>query len=269
MSQIDTVADFGRAPESSPPAPAAPRGWRGLDVLLIGLLCLALTVAGAMVVTVAVMLLGGVPLSGDAQEMTEALTRSLPFSAGVLLAQTLAFAGSVAAGMFWRGLRPADLGLGRPELRWLLIGLGTAVALRLLVVPLALVLQLLGAPTDNPQVNLLAPEGGFAWLPALTMILVAGVVVPIGEELLFRGVVYNWLRGRGFWLAAILSSALFGLVHGHVTIGIMAFVLGLVCAFVYERSRSLWTPIAVHIGFNVLGIAVLYLMLAAGVQMPG
>ncbi|GAB4217260.1 MAG: hypothetical protein OHK0022_59330 [Roseiflexaceae bacterium] len=269
MSQIDTVAEFGPAPALSPATPQTPRGWRGLDVLLIGLLGIALTVVGAVVVTVAVMLLGGVTPSTDAEQMTQALTSSLPFSVGILLAQALAFGGSVVAGMLWRGLRPSDLGLGVPSLRWLLIGLGVALALRVAVVPLSMLLTWLGAPTDNPQLDLLAPQGTFAWLPALAMLICGGVIVPIAEELLFRGVLYNWLRSRGFWLAALVSSALFGLVHGHLTIGIIAFVLGLVCAWVYERSRSLWAPIAVHIGFNVLGIGLLYLLLATGMQLPG
>jgi membrane protease YdiL (CAAX protease family) len=93
--------------------------------------------------------------------------------------------------------------------------------------------------------------------PALIVgaLLVLGVLGPVVEELVFRGLLYGWLRGfLPFALVAILTSALFGLVHGEWAHVIVAGILGLALAFIRERSGSLWPAIVAHAVNNLVAV---------------
>ncbi len=84
----------------------------------------------------------------------------------------------------------------------------------------------------------------------------AGIVIigPFAEELVFRGMLYGTLRGkyrRG--TAAVLSGICFSLVHGYGVLGFLSvFWSGLVFAWVYEESGSLWPAVLVHSAGNLL-----------------
>jgi membrane protease YdiL (CAAX protease family) len=81
-------------------------------------------------------------------------------------------------------------------------------------------------------------------------ILVAVVVAPIVEELVFRGVVLRSLAARWGTNAGIVASALvFGILHVGA-FGAVAF--GIVMALVYLRTRTLLVPIACHVLHNGL-----------------
>lgn len=237
-------------------------GWRWYDVLSILLLLIVLTMLGMIAVIVPLFLISGTALS------VEELTNSLALNAGAGVVQSLAIMIAVGAGMRWRKLRFADLGLSQLSRAWLVRAVGIAIALRLLMVPVGMLIQWLGLPLENPQISFLAP-GGFSWPTAIAMTLVAGLVIPFAEELLFRGVVYRWLRSWGVVAATLLSALIFAGAHFNLLVGIVALLLGLTLALVYERSHSLWACIVVHAVFNILGIWLLYFALATGVQLPG
>ena len=87
------------------------------------------------------------------------------------------------------------------------------------------------------------------------------VMAPLFEEVIFRGVLLESTCARyGVVAAWLLSSAIFGIVHVHPTVVVNAFVMGLVLAFIYLRTDSLWSAIILHAVNN--GIA--YLALIAG-----
>jgi membrane protease YdiL (CAAX protease family) len=95
-----------------------------------------------------------------------------------------------------------------------------------------------------------------------TQLLIAKllIVAPLVEELFFRGVVHAELRRRsgllGGPIAAIVVTALaFGAAHLAVapTMHASAVVLpALAIGWVYERSRSIATCVALHAAFNAL-----------------
>jgi membrane protease YdiL (CAAX protease family) len=93
-----------------------------------------------------------------------------------------------------------------------------------------------------------------AWLLVLLCVL-----VPIGEEVFFRGFVYNTLRRWGWVGAVIFSSVLFAAVHVQVVHFLPILLLGVVLAVLYQRTGSLVASIAVH-GVNnlVAALASLY-----------
>lgn len=74
----------------------------------------------------------------------------------------------------------------------------------------------------------------------LVQLVCMGVVIPIGEELVFRGLGYGRMRGElSFPAAAAVSAAWFGLYHGNLAQGIYAALLGIFLAVLYEKSKSL------------------------------
>lgn len=85
----------------------------------------------------------------------------------------------------------------------------------------------------------------------LLLIASVGIIVPIVEEVMLRGIILNRLREDLPLAAALILHALvFGFIHMNVLQGGYAFVGGLLLGLVYIWSKSLWIPIAVHIGWN-------------------
>ena len=91
-----------------------------------------------------------------------------------------------------------------------------------------------------------------------TALLVSGAVVvivfaPVAEEILFRGFLFRVLRVRtGFWVAAVITGAIFGLIHGYFVIFPILAFLGVALCWVYERTGSIFPCIAIHALNNTL-----------------
>jgi membrane protease YdiL (CAAX protease family) len=82
--------------------------------------------------------------------------------------------------------------------------------------------------------------------------------VPVVEETLFRGVLYGALRRHWpFAPAALASGAVFAVGHLSLAGAIPYLLLGLLFAYLYERSGSLVAPWAAHGAFNAFNLAVL------------
>lgn len=164
-----------------------------------------------------------------------------------------------------RALTWSDLGLRRPRGPWLRRAVVAAVmAFPLVYLVNALVVGLLAEVPENPQIQVIAPAAS-SWASALGMLLTLGIAVPIAEELIFRGLLYGWLRHRlGLAPALVISSLCFSLLHGIVWLTPALAVLGLLLAWVYESNGSLWAPITTHGLFNVLSTLVLYSALNSG-----
>jgi uncharacterized protein len=83
------------------------------------------------------------------------------------------------------------------------------------------------------------------------------VFAPIGEELFYRGLVFSGLAAWGFIPAALISSGLFAISHFDAGSLIPFTALGLVMAWLYWRSGSLWDAITFHCLFNSLSFILL------------
>jgi hypothetical protein len=152
-----------------------------------------------------------------------------------------------------RGLSFAQLGYTVPERKWAARGVGFAFA----ALPLAYVLLALLRPALDVQssMNLQQYFGGadFGVLHAATVLLYGGFLVPMAEEFLVRGLLFRWLRQRfDFWPAALISAAAFGAAHIRIDQVIVAGLLGLPLAWLYEKSRSLAPAILMHQTYNSL-----------------
>jgi uncharacterized protein len=167
-----------------------------------------------------------------------------------------------------RGLAWADVGLRPVGARWIagavVLGLGSLPLLGLINF---LVQMLAGGEARNPQIEILAPIA-MSWQGLLGLVILAGVVGPIMEEIVFRGVFYGWLRARwGAPVGVTVSAAAFAAAHGIPLLLPALFVQGALFALVYERSGSLWPPIVMHGVFNVAMSLLLFGALAAGVTL--
>lgn len=86
-------------------------------------------------------------------------------------------------------------------------------------------------------------------------LLLVAVLPAIFEELLFRGVIFNSFNKKyGFVFAMVISSLIFGVYHMNWIQGIFAFVLGLVLAYSYYKSNSIFVPMIIHFINNAFAV---------------
>ena len=91
-----------------------------------------------------------------------------------------------------------------------------------------------------------------------TMIVLAVIMAPIFEEIVFRGIIQKGLINKGMnpATAIIISSVVFGLVHGNPWQFVGAVLLGCVLGLVYHKTKSLLLPVLLH-AFNNLCSSIL------------
>ena len=88
--------------------------------------------------------------------------------------------------------------------------------------------------------------------PVWLLFLTVGILAPIAEELIFRGLVFR--RMKDFmkpWMAIVLSGLLFGIYHGNMIQFLYASLLGILLSLIYHRTGTLWTPILAHVVANL------------------
>jgi uncharacterized protein len=77
------------------------------------------------------------------------------------------------------------------------------------------------------------------------------LLAPVLEEMLFRGVLLRgFLTQQPRWAAITYSAFFFGVAHLNIYQFILAFLLGLLLGWLFERSRSLIPCIALHAAVN-------------------
>lgn len=121
-----------------------------------------------------------------------------------------------------------------------------------------LIMQLTGSPEQQEVVQSLM-DGNAA--QKLVLAVAAIVMAPIGEEVCFRGFVYNVLRARaGVWAAAVATGLLFGAVHTSLVQFLPLALFGFLQCLLYEKSKTLILPMVVHAVFNSLNVIVILLL---------
>jgi len=106
------------------------------------------------------------------------------------------------------------------------------------------------APTSVSNTAQLSMIDSFVSLDYIAIswsVLFILILAPFSEELMFRGLVYGWLRHRfGVMIGVIGSALLFAGYHFDLVGFWQYFGIGLVLAIAYERSRSLLVTTAIH-----------------------
>jgi len=89
------------------------------------------------------------------------------------------------------------------------------------------------------------------------MLVIACIIAPLYEELLFRGTIYRGLRGRfGRVVAIVASGTFFGVLHFNWAGSIPLAAFGMILAIAYEYTGDLRVSIVAHALFNLNTIAV-------------
>ncbi|NLL78592.1 MAG: CPBP family intramembrane metalloprotease [Clostridiales bacterium] len=84
-------------------------------------------------------------------------------------------------------------------------------------------------------------ESASAQSTTVSMFLYACIVAPVGEELVYRGFVLRFLQRYGKVFAIIVSSILFGVMHGNLIQAMFAFSIGLVLGYVATEYSIKWS----------------------------
>ena len=86
-------------------------------------------------------------------------------------------------------------------------------------------------------------------------LLVLGILTPILEELLFRGIIYKRLKMYyEVIVAAYIAAIIFAVAHFNLIQGIYAFIVGIVLIYIYEKSGNLIVPIVMHGVANIVSV---------------
>ena len=115
-----------------------------------------------------------------------------------------------------------------------------------------------GSEVTNPLVNMLE---GSNWIWSL---IFAGILSPIIEEMMFRGVMLNKLRRYGDKVAIITTAILFGLFHANFSQFFYAVALGIVFAYVTLKTGTIKYSIILHIIVNMMGSVILPAVIGDG-----
>ncbi len=104
--------------------------------------------------------------------------------------------------------------------------------------------------SNEPGGSLSAGDAGL-WGLAFAVVS-ACIFAPLSEEIVYRGVLFRAVRNRlGSFAAALLSSAVFAILHFYDGYGLMSVgIFGLVCALLYSSTGSLMAVIVLHMLYN-------------------
>lgn len=115
-----------------------------------------------------------------------------------------------------------------------------------------------GSEVINPLEELL--EGS----NFILTIIFAGILSPIIEEMMFRGVMLNKLRRYGDKVAIITTAILFGLFHANFSQFFYAVALGMIFAYVTLKTGTIKYSIILHIVVNMMGGVILPAVIGDG-----
>lgn len=136
---------------------------------------------------------------------------------------------------------------------------GTAILLLLVIFGLEMIMSFLTEGEIEQDVGEMIESQA-----SLAVFLGVCVLVPIAEEIFFRGVVFAGIRKKlNFWPAALISGIIFALGHieggaeNSISIMITILISAIALAWAYEKTNSLWTPIIIHSAMNASAFIVL------------
>ena len=112
-------------------------------------------------------------------------------------------------------------------------------------------------PTEQQTIQTL--RTAYAWTDRVVLGAITVLLAPVGEELLFRGLLYPWIKRIGFPRLALWStSLLFAAVHFNMATFLPLLILALALVAIYEWTDNLVAPIVAHALFNAFNFVLLY-----------
>jgi membrane protease YdiL (CAAX protease family) len=94
----------------------------------------------------------------------------------------------------------------------------------------------------------------------LVNLFIMALLPAVGEELFFRGALQKSIlrMSQKPWLAILVSSAVFGLLHGTFFKLLPIFTLGVLLGTIYHVTRNLWYTITIHFLNNAFAVLAVY-----------
>ena len=134
------------------------------------------------------------------------------------------------------------------ERRWLFAGavLGVVAIGLSLLIEHAYSLFVTGV---NTQADFQAAARGGP-LALIVIIFTGAVLTPLGEEIVFRGVIANALNRYGVWPGVVGSAAIFAVVHGPSVIMFDAFMVGILAGALFRKTNAVWPGLVLHVTYN-------------------
>lgn len=147
---------------------------------------------------------------------------------------------------------------GRDLLRGIGYGVGAFAVVQIgLGGAITWVVDLMGRELPPVQEEVQRAVQGSGSGPLLIAFAVA-VLAPVGEELLFRGVLYQALAKHVTGLSALSVSAFaFAVTHLEPLVMVLTFPLGMALAWMLRRYGTLVVPVVAHAVFNIIGVVVI------------
>ncbi|WP_099157741.1 CPBP family intramembrane glutamic endopeptidase [Virgibacillus ndiopensis] len=88
-------------------------------------------------------------------------------------------------------------------------------------------------------------------------VIIPALVAPILEEIIFRKIIFGGLyKKMNFFIAALLSSFIFAIIHGEPEHILIYGSMGFVFAFLYVKTKRIIVPIIVHMSMNSISVIV-------------
>lgn len=226
--------------------------WNWFQALSVSLLA---WFAGAAVVA-----LVAAGLHGWFGQSLENLNPSIANLCGQIISALVALAllGLVVTKRFKAGWQQLGFYKFKPLQALLLIAIATVLLLLATVIAYALVAKL--APSVNlDQEQVTGFDSARSSLELALAFVGLVVVAPFVEEIVFRGFMLPaFAQSFGFAGGAVATSLLFGLAHWQVNVAIATFVLGLLLAWLYKRTGSLWPAILFHSLKNLVAFVIIF-----------
>lgn len=176
---------------------------------------------------------------------------------GDLVAQAALWSGAVCAALilvvvrWWKGGHTAQfLGLRAPHWKQILIWLGVFI---LLGAAIELLARFFPTFHSDFMKQVIGSTTNLVWL-----VLGVGIMAPLFEELLLRGLLFGSLRHMVDEHAAVaLTAGVFTLMHLQYDVAIMLLILpmGIVLGYARSRSGSIWVPVLLHMLNNLVTVA--------------
>ena len=132
-------------------------------------------------------------------------------------------------------------------------GVGVCMAANILANIFAFIFTDLGINVPDPP-QMMENTG----TSLLLNLFVIAVLPALLEELMFRGCVLRLLRPYGNFFAILMSSLLFGLMHGNLRQIPFATMVGFCLGFLYIATDNIWIPIGVHFCNNAFSVLMEY-----------
>jgi len=89
--------------------------------------------------------------------------------------------------------------------------------------------------------------------------LISLAIIPaIGEELIFRGIIFNSLKKKGTLFAVIVSGLFFTLFHFNLSQLFYPFLFGILLGFIFAKTKNIIVPMMIHFFNNALNVSIQY-----------